>query len=107
LIKGATKIVIETLTSTTSTPTANQPANQTVSPVAKNLFHYRNETGQIQIIWLDRSLPHRFEKVVFPGEQLLFYATSETVLNIHTQTATALTLIEQVSCSQLQVLEAG
>ncbi|GAB4367995.1 MAG: hypothetical protein Kow00121_06720 [Elainellaceae cyanobacterium] len=49
--------------------------------------------------------PQWFEKVVFPGEQVLFYSTLDASLDIYTSTIAGLTLIDRVPCSQLQVLE--
>jgi hypothetical protein len=70
-----------------------------------SLCHYQNLTNQIQIIQVAQAVPQRFEKVVFPRERVLFYATSEASLGIYSSTVVELTLIEQIPCTQLQVTE--
>lgn len=76
-----------------------------VNRVTTNLFYYRNTTGRIQIIRVDQAMPQQFEKVVFPGERMLFYASSKASLDIYTSTTAGLMLVGRVPCSQLQVLD--
>ncbi len=84
-----------------------EPSNASlaVKQAATHLFYYQNVTSQIQIVRVDRAIPRRVEKVVFPGERMLFYSISEASLNIHTNTTAGLTLVSHVLCSQLQVVE--
>lgn len=76
-----------------------------VNQATTRLFYYRNVTSQVQIIRLDRVTSEQLEKVVFPGEQLLFHSTAEAFLEVCTNKAPSFTLIEQIPCSQLQVIE--
>jgi len=73
-------------------------------PAKTELFYYRNVTSQIQIVRVDQSTSERFEKVVFPGEQILFYSTLESSFDVYTPTSTGLTLAVRVPCAQLRVL---
>lgn len=84
-------------------PTLNCVANRTTG----NLFFYRNVTDRLQIIRVEQTLDQWLEKVVFPGEQLLFYSMPEAFFDIYHSTKTGLTLVHRVPCSQLQVLESG
>ncbi len=79
-----------------ATPALNSDSTQ--------LFYYRNTTSQVQIVRLDQVLP-RFEKVVFPGERLLFYATSMAFLDIYTSPTPDLMLTDRISCAQLLTIE--
>lgn len=84
---------------------------ETVTPAiackqeAVNLFYYRNTTSQIQVIRVDRVVSQWVEKVVFPGEQMLFYSIPEAWFDVYNSTRTGLTLVRRIPCSQLQVLE--
>jgi len=69
------------------------------------LFCYQNTTSQIQVVRSDRSARQKLEKIVFPGERLLFRDATTSVVEVYSSTATGLTLIDRISCSQLQVLE--
>ena len=67
------------------------------------LCYYKNTTNQIQIARILNITNWYFEKVVFPGEQLLFEAVPEAELEIHTTTQVGATLSEKILCSRLQV----
>lgn len=75
------------------------------TPAETNLFYYRNVSSRIQIIRIAQTTPPRFEKIVFPGEQLLFAAAPTALLEICTGMTAELTLVHQIPCSQLQVVE--
>lgn len=81
----------------TSTSTVEQAANQ--------LFYYQNTTNQVQIIRLVQGTPQNFEKTIFPTERVLFYSTLDAILNVYNSTTAGLVLLQQVPCSQLQVIE--
>lgn len=82
-----------------STPTLG------LNQVTTNLFYYQNSTDRIQIIRVEQAIFQPFEKVIFPGEQTLFYSTSKASLDVYIGTSTGLTLVNRVPCSQLQVFE--
>lgn len=70
------------------------------SPV---LCYYKNTTRKIQVARISNLSNWRFERLVFPEEQLLFEAVPEAELEIHTTTQTGATLSEKILCSRLQV----
>jgi len=87
---------------------ANNPISSlAVYQATAGLFYYWNTTSQIQVIKVEQKMPQRIEKVVFPGERILFYSTAEAFLDIHTPTSTHLSLLKRIPCSQLKVLEPG
>ncbi|HEY9660014.1 MAG TPA: DUF1830 domain-containing protein [Allocoleopsis sp.] len=77
------------------------------TPPETHLFYYRNASSRIQIIRIAQTTPPRFEKIVFPGEQLLFAAAPTAFLEICTGMTAELTLVHQIPCSQLRVIETG
>ncbi|NJL19954.1 MAG: DUF1830 domain-containing protein [Leptolyngbyaceae cyanobacterium SM1_3_5] len=68
---------------------------------APDLCYYRNATSQIQTIRIDRTL----EKVMFPGDRILFHAALEATLEIYSSTPNGFVQIDCISCLQLQVVE--
>jgi hypothetical protein len=70
------------------------------SPV---LCYYKNTTQKIQVARISNITNYRFERLVFPEEQLLFEAVPEAELEIHTATQIGATLFDKILCSRLQV----
>lgn len=66
-----------------------------------DLCYYRNDSSQIQTVRIDRVL----EKVVFPGDRILFRAAPEAILETYSSTPNGFVQIDRISCSQLQVFE--
>ncbi|MDJ0795284.1 MAG: DUF1830 domain-containing protein [Calothrix sp. MO_167.B12] len=64
---------------------------------------YSNHSNQILIARISNIPGWYFERVVFPGEQLLFEALPEADLEIHIGKKNDMTLAEKLPCSQLQV----
>ncbi|MDJ0734899.1 MAG: DUF1830 domain-containing protein [Nostocaceae cyanobacterium] len=64
---------------------------------------YFNSTKRILIARISNIPGWYFERVVFPGEQLLFEAVPEAYLEIHTTQKSGTILTDKISCSQLQV----
>jgi hypothetical protein len=67
------------------------------------LCYYKNTTNQIQIARILNITNWYFEKVVFPGEQLLFEAVPEAELEIHTGKAVDRISADKIICDRLQV----
>lgn len=65
------------------------------------LCSYSNVTHHIQIIRLKSSCSLPWERVVFPGQRLMFEATPEAKLEIHTSETKSVI----VPCHQLRVTE--
>ncbi|HEY9881825.1 MAG TPA: DUF1830 domain-containing protein [Leptolyngbyaceae cyanobacterium] len=82
--------------------TLSRPQSENLNNI---LCCYQNTTNQIQVIRVPSSLPQVFEKVVFPGERLLFEAFSHAELQIYGSSADNATEVACILCSQLQVCE--
>lgn len=67
------------------------------------LCSYSNRTSQIQIARITDVPNWYFERVVFPGQQLLFEAIPEAHLEIHTGAFASAILADTLPCQELQV----
>jgi hypothetical protein len=67
------------------------------------LCHYINATSQIQIARISNIPNWHFERVVFPGQHLLFEAPQKAKMEIHTNTMATSVLSDSISCQRLQV----
>ena len=64
---------------------------------------YVNKTSHVEIVRIT-NIPHwYFERVIFPGQRLIFEAPATAKLEIHTGTAISSILSETVDCSKLQL----
>lgn len=70
---------------------------------ASILCGYRNCTRSVQIARIANVPGWYFERVVFPGQQLLFYAIAEAELEIHSSQPPSQLLDRRIACSRLQV----
>lgn len=64
---------------------------------------YVNATSKIQIARITNIHNWYFEKVVFPGQQLMFETTIDAQLEIHTGMMASSILSDVIPCIQLQV----
>ncbi len=71
------------------------------------LCGYVNATNQIQIARITNIPNWYFERVVFPGQRLLFEALSDAHLEIHTGMMASAILSDTIACSSLEILEEG
>jgi hypothetical protein len=62
---------------------------------------YVNATSQIQIARITNVANWYFERVVFPGQRLLFEALPEAQLEIHTGMMASAILSDKIPCAQL------
>lgn len=60
---------------------------------------YRNQTPHLQIARIANIPNWYFEKVIFPGEHLLFYSLPKAELEIYTNEI----VTDKILCSQLQI----
>jgi len=67
------------------------------------LCYYINTTHQIQIVRSAKIANFYLERVVFPGQRLLFEAVPEAQLEIHTGTMVTAILSDRIPCSRLRV----
>ncbi len=66
---------------------------------------YVNATSQIQIARITNIANWYFERVVFPGQRLVFEAVPDALLEIHTGMMASAILSDTISCQTLQVEE--
>lgn len=66
---------------------------------------YVNATSQIQIARITNISNWYFERVVFPGQRLVFEALPEALLEIHTGMMASAILSDTIPCDRLQVEE--
>lgn len=66
---------------------------------------YVNATSQIQVARITNISNWYFERVVFPGQRLVFEAFSDGLLEIHTGMMASAILSDTISCKRLCVSE--
>ncbi|HAA31742.1 MAG TPA: hypothetical protein DCE56_33650 [Cyanobacteria bacterium UBA8553] len=66
---------------------------------------YVNATSQIQIARITNIPNWYFERVVFPGQRLVFEALPDALLEIHTGMMASAILSDTIPCDRLQVEE--
>ncbi len=66
---------------------------------------YINVTDRIQILRLPQLKYGFSDRVIFPGERLMFEATPEAQLEIHTAKPANIILSQKIPCARLQVCE--
>ena len=69
------------------------------------LCYYANITNQIQVVRIGNIPNWYFEKVMFPGQRMMFEATAEAVLEIHTGAVASAILSDKIPCYVLRVIE--
>jgi Domain of unknown function (DUF1830) len=72
---------------------------------ASCLCCYVNITNQIQIARITNIANWYFERVVFPGQRLLFEALPEAQLEIHTGMMASSILSDTIPCTRLRLTE--
>lgn len=66
---------------------------------------YVNATSQIQVARITNIQNWYFERVVFPGQRLVFEAMPEALLEIHTGMMASAILSDTIPCDRLRVNE--
>ncbi len=62
---------------------------------------YVNATSQIQIARIANIINWYFERVVFPGQRLVFESVPDAVLEIHTGMMASAIISDKISCAKL------
>lgn len=62
---------------------------------------YVNATSQIQVVRITNISNWYFERVVFPGQRLVFEALSQALLEIHTGMMASAILSDTIPCERL------
>ena len=68
---------------------------------------YVNATSHIQIARISNIPNWYFERVVFPGQRLVFEAMAQSLLEIHTGMMASAILSDTIPCDRLCVEESG
>lgn len=71
----------------------------------KILCCYVNATSQIQVARITNIPNWYFERVVFPGQRLVFESVSEALLEIHTGMMASAILSDKIPSDRLQISE--
>lgn len=66
---------------------------------------YVNATSQIQVVRISNVANWYFERVVFPGQRLVFEAIPESLLEIHTGMMASAILSDTIPCERLCIDE--
>ncbi|MEG4516442.1 MULTISPECIES: DUF1830 domain-containing protein [unclassified Microcoleus] len=69
------------------------------------LCYYANVTNLVQVVRIGNIPNWYFERVMFPGQRLMFEAAAESVLEIHTGTVASAILSDKIPCYVLRVIE--
>jgi hypothetical protein len=67
------------------------------------LCHYRNVTSKVQVVRISNIAQWYFERVVFPGQDLLFEAPQAAELEIYSGGMASALLVDRQHCQDLQV----
>ncbi len=83
---------------------------QIIDPIPQNggdsiLCCYVNATSQIQVARITNIPNWYFERVVFPGQRLVFEALPAALLEIHTGIMASAILSDTIPCSRLYINE--
>ncbi|MEM6751999.1 MAG: DUF1830 domain-containing protein [Cyanobacteria bacterium P01_C01_bin.38] len=73
----------------------------------KSLCCYVNATSKIQVARISNIANWYFERVVFPGQRLVFEAPLEALLEIHTGMMASAILSDTIPCDRLAINEAN
>ncbi|MEG3966394.1 DUF1830 domain-containing protein [Microcoleus sp. T2B6] len=69
------------------------------------LCYYANVTNLVQVVRIGNIPNWYFERVMFPGQRLMFESPAEAVLEIHTGTVASAILSDKIPCYVLRVIE--
>ncbi|MDJ0588865.1 MAG: DUF1830 domain-containing protein [Pleurocapsa sp. MO_226.B13] len=64
---------------------------------------YINKTSHIEVARIANVTHWYFERVIFPGQRIIFEAPATAKLEIHTGTAISSILSETIDCQKLQL----
>ncbi|HEY9908955.1 MAG TPA: DUF1830 domain-containing protein [Thermosynechococcaceae cyanobacterium] len=84
-----------------------QIAAPSIEETPLDICCYVNSTNQIQIGRIADVPNWYFERVVFPGQRLLFEAPAQAHLEIHTGTIASAILMDTLVCAKLRVRHSG
>ncbi|PSO67952.1 MAG: hypothetical protein BRC42_14955 [Cyanobacteria bacterium QS_1_48_34] len=71
------------------------------------LCYYVNATSKIQVARITNIANWYFERVVFPGQRLMFEAVPEALLEIHTGMMASAIVSDTIPCDRLSINESN
>ena len=80
-----------------------EPPADLADSTTMRLCCYVNATSQIQVARIANVPQWYFERVVFPGQRLMFEAPCDARLEVHTGQASQAILADTILCDRLQV----
>lgn len=81
----------------------SEPTDDVEATHSSCLCSYQNQTSTIQVIRI-ADLPERqFERVVFPGQRLMFYAPGQARLKVYTSSQAGALLADSLVCDRIRV----
>lgn len=85
---------------------------QILDPLPSHTSHkilccYVNATNHIQIARITNITNWYFERVVFPGQRLVFESLPEAIVEIHTGMMASAILSDKIPCARLQINESS
>ena len=69
------------------------------------LCYYANVSQQIQVVRIGNIPNWYFERVMFPGQRMMFQSWPEAILEIHTGAVASAILSDKIPCYVLRVIE--
>jgi len=69
------------------------------------LCYYANVTNLVQVVRIGNIPNWYFERVMFPGQRVMFEAAAEAVLEIHSGAVPSAILSDKIPCYVLRVIE--
>ena len=66
---------------------------------------YRNSTASLQVIRITNIANWYFERIIFPGQQLVFQAFPDALLEIHSCETVTTILADRIPCQRLRQTE--
>ena len=67
--------------------------------------HYVNVTQRLQIIRIENIPSWYFERVIFPGQSLIFHTLPDALLEVHSYEMVTALLVERIPCEQIRCVE--
>ncbi|MGC9505319.1 DUF1830 domain-containing protein [Baaleninema sp.] len=67
------------------------------------LCYYVNRSSKVQIVRISNVPNWYFERVVFPGQRLIFEAYAKAQLEVYTSTVASAVLADSIACERLEV----
>jgi len=82
---------------------AKNPINSSFQDSECLLCYYANQTQHLQVIKITDRSDLNFERVIFPGQRLMFQAPPASQLQIYSRTEMATLIQESIPCQNLRV----